>query len=154
MRDAGPVVLSLVERGWQAARECSLDRQREGITFLHVLKGRLDRAVRALIRPESHIRIVSFPRLLFWPAVGALVLGLWVTGRLRALLVDNRRSYRRLYRMSRLACVPLVIVQWGDAGYELSLDPAPIARTAWWAQVRTSRSRRPSRSWRGGCGLP
>ena len=147
-------VLSLVEHGWHAARECSLDMQREGVGFIHIVKGRLNRTVRALIAPQPHIRIVSVPRLLFWPGVGALFFGSWVMGRLCALLVDNPRSYRRLYRMSRLARVPLTIVQWGDAGYELFFDSAPITRATWWTQVRMSGSRRSPRSGRDGCGSP
>ncbi|MBI2495122.1 MAG: hypothetical protein HYY59_07820 [Candidatus Omnitrophica bacterium] len=134
--EAGPVVLSLVERGWQAARECSLELQPQGMEFLHIIKGRLDRAVRSLIEPWPHIRIISLPRTLFWPVVSALVLGLWLTGKLRALLVDNPRSYRRLSRVSGLVRVPLTLVQWGDAGYELSVDSAPITRAAWWTQVQ------------------
>ena len=93
-----PVVLSLVERGWQAAREHSLDVQREGGRVIHLVKGRLEPAVHAMIAPQPRIRVVSVRRALFWPVAWAWCLGWLATARLQAVWVDNERSLRRVRR--------------------------------------------------------
>ena len=116
-----PLVLSLVERGWQAARDYSLQMQPQA-DVVHVVKGRLSRNVRRMIAPSAHIRVLSMPRALFWPGIGLLLLGYRLSGRLRTLLVDNRRSYRRLARVSRAARLGLALIQQGASGYELSAE--------------------------------
>ena len=125
------VVLSLVERGWQAARECSLDLQPRGICVVHLLKGRLSRSVRALIEPKPHVRIISMPRKLFWPVMWLVCCGLILTGRLRSFLVDNERSYRRLSWWARVARLNLTMVQQGVEGYELRVGSQHLSRSTW-----------------------
>ncbi len=93
-----PTVLSLVERGWQAARERSLDVQRQGGRVVHLVKGRLEPAVHAMIAPQPRVRIVSVRPTLFWPLAFAWCMGWLVTARLRAVWVDNERSFRRVRR--------------------------------------------------------
>lgn len=91
------VVLSLVERGWQAAREWSLnEKPPEVAVVVHLIKGSLSREVRALIRPVRQVELVAVSRRVFWPV--ALSLFLWhaFRGRLEAVLVDNERSHRRV----------------------------------------------------------
>ena len=125
------IVLSLVERGWQAARECSLDLGPQGVCVIHLIKGHVDRSVRALITPKPHVRTLSVPRRLFWPVLWLVCLGLTLTGRLRALLVDHERSYRRLSWWARMAHVNLTMVQQGTAGYELWIGSKPVSRAVW-----------------------
>ena len=111
MREERPGrVLSLVERGWQAARERSLDLSREGIGCVHIVKGRLSRAVHELIAPVPHVRIISLPRRLFWHGVWLLLIGAALTGRARSVLVDNERSYRRLAWWRRWAGIEVALV--------------------------------------------
>ena len=125
------IVLSLVERGWQAARECSLDARQQGIDFVHLIKGRLTRAVRALISPRPNVQIVTIPRSLFWLWAWALLIGSSVSGRLRSVFVDNERSYRRLQGWTRVARVNLIIVRQGSGGYELWSGPQRLSPAAW-----------------------
>ena len=99
---------SLVERGWQAAREYSLDAQRSEVEFLHVVRGRLDRSVRALIAPRPNIRLLSVSKRWFWSAAWMILAWAVLTGRLRTVLVDNDRSFRRLEAGTRLAGVSLM----------------------------------------------
>ena len=106
-----PLVCSLVERGWQAAREYSLDAQRSEAAFLHLVKGRLDRSVRLLIAPRPNIRLLSVSTRWFWPVVWSVLAGTALTGRLHAVLVDNDRSYRRLQAVMRVAGVSLLNVK-------------------------------------------
>ncbi len=108
-----PLVCSLVERGWQAAREYSLDAQRSEVAFLHLVKGRLDRSVRLLIAPRPNIRLLSVSTRWFWPVVWSVLAGTALTGRLHAVLVDNDRSFRRLRTMLRIAGVSLVKLEPG-----------------------------------------
>ena len=107
-RQRRPLVCSLVERGWQAAREYSLDAQRGEIEFLHIVRGRLDRSVRALVAPRPNIRLLSIPKRWFWPAAWSILTWGALTGRLRTVLVDNDRSFRRLRTMRRVAVVSLI----------------------------------------------
>ena len=118
-----PVVLSLVERGWQAARECSLDLQRQGGCVVHLVKGRLEPAVHAMIAPQPRVRVVSVRRTLFWPAAWAWCMGWLVTARLRMVLVDNERSFRRVRRWVGGSRVSLVRARQGGQGYELQAHP-------------------------------
>ena len=106
------MVLSLVERGWQAARDYSLQMQPQ-MDVVHVVKGRLSRDVRRMITPYAHIRILSMPRALFWPGIGLLLLGYGHSGRLRTLLVDNRRDDGRLALVSRAARLGVALIQRG-----------------------------------------
>ena len=94
--DRPAIVLSLVERGWAAARECSLAAQHQGLCTVHLVKGRLSRAVHAMIAPTPYIHVLSVSRSVFWPAACALCGWLVLTRRLRTVLVDNERSMRRV----------------------------------------------------------
>ena len=102
------LVCSLVERGWQAAREYSLDVRYGELEFLHVVRGRLDRSVRALIVPRPNTRLLSISRRWFWPAAWSILAWGVLTGRLRTVLVDNDRSFRRLRATMRIAGVSLL----------------------------------------------
>lgn len=104
------VVLSLVERGWQAAREWSLHQRPPQAAVVHLIKGVLDQEVRALIRPVPHVKLLAVPRKMFWPAAFALFLWYAVRGRLQAALVDNERSRRRLGHWVAWIRVPVIIV--------------------------------------------
>ena len=107
-RQRRALVCSLVARGWQAAREYSLDAQRSELEFLHVVKGRLDRSVCALIAPRPNIRLLSIPMRWFWPAAWSILAWGVLTGRLHAVLVDDDRSFRRLQSGMRVVGVPLI----------------------------------------------
>ena len=97
MRDpARQVIVSLVERGWQGARECSLDPSLSDRDMVHVIKGLVPRPVIDMIVTTPSTQLACAPKWLFWLLVWALLPGLWLTGRLQAVLVDNDRSYRRL----------------------------------------------------------
>ena len=100
------LILSLVERGWRAARTAA-QQQPAGVTVVHLVKGRVPRSVRALIALTHPVRLVSSPRWLFWPLVWLSVLGGKATGRLRAVWVDHPRSYERLTRLGRQLHVAL-----------------------------------------------
>jgi hypothetical protein len=125
------VVLSLVERGWQAARECSLDAQRHGLCVVHLIKGRLDRSVRALIAPQPGVHLISATRNGFWPAAWLMIV--WLTGsrRLHSVLVDNDRTLRRLHGWACWLRLHLIMVREGAEGYELWVGHQQVSRTAW-----------------------
>ena len=114
-RQRRALVCSLVERGWQAAREYSLDARYGELEFLHVVKGRLDRSVRTLIAPRPNIRLLSISRRWFWPAAWSILAWSVLTGRLRTVLVDNDRSFRRLEAGMRVAGICLMRLQPGGS---------------------------------------
>jgi hypothetical protein len=107
------VVLSFVERGWQAAREWSLGEERQGAAVVHLIKGWLDAEVLALIRPAARVRLVRIPRRWFWPVAWGWVAWGLCSGTLRTILVDNERSLRRVRAWVRGA--PVELLQVADA---------------------------------------
>ena len=98
MVERRPLVISLVERGWQAARGYSLDVQDQKVMVIHLIKGSLSREILGLIAPHPWIRLVSVPRVIFWPVAWGLIAWAQFVGRLQAVLVDNERSDRRVHR--------------------------------------------------------
>lgn len=120
-------VLSVVERGWRGARECSLTLNAMAIPVTHLIKGSLSREVRAMIRPYPHIHLVSVPRALFrlwlWWTVGWRTLA----GRLRWVLVDQERTLRELTWWCRLWHVTTVLIHEADHGSTLTVQGRPVS---------------------------
>ncbi len=125
------LVISLVERGWQAARECSLDLEPSGLVVVHLVKGRLTRSVRAMVAPKAHIHLMDLPRNLFWLVAWPACIGMQVLGMLRIILVDNDRAYQRLERWASRVQVQLVLVRPVREGYELQLGMVAMPRSRW-----------------------
>ena len=113
-------VLSVVERGWHGARDCSLALNGRAIPVRHLIKGRLPRALRAIITPYPHIRITSAPRPLFPLALWWAIATQTAAGRLRWLLVDHERTWSRVQWWCRaFGLTPLLIREFDDH-FELS----------------------------------
>ncbi len=135
-------VLSLVERGWQAARQCSLEAADQGAGTLHLIKGRLPSDVRALIPAHERIILDDCPKQLFWPLVYAYSLGGIFGGHLRAILVDNERSLGRMetwtaficrFAFRKAAAKPIVALVSADpTGYLLHTAQVPLSRNSWY----------------------
>lgn len=95
------LIISLVERGWQMARERSLELREQGVDVRHLIKGRVPPEVLSLVTPHPTIRLMSVPRPWFWPWVFVQVM--WARGRrvLQEIWVDNDRTQQRLSRWVR-----------------------------------------------------
>ena len=109
-------MLSLVERGWGGARECSLKLQTMGIPVTHLIKGVLGDEVLGMIAPYPNIAIVDVPpllfRLRFWCAVVAGTL----SRRLRWILTDHPKTARELEWWCRwFRLTPVFIEERGGA---------------------------------------
>ncbi len=130
------VVLSLVEHGWQAARECSLALECHGVRVVHLVKGSLDRRLRQLIIPHPTIQLIDVSRALFWPAVYGTLVRWRVQGQLRLVLVDNDRTRQRLRRWARWLGLELLKVTQGSDGYELWEGSTRIPLAVWEARWR------------------
>ena len=129
------MIVSLVERGWHAARVCSLDAQRQGVCVIHLIKGTVSADVLALVAPRPHIHLISVARMWFWPAAWLLVSGLYASGRLRAVLVDNDRSLARAAGWLRGTRVLLTTVQDAPEGYALAVNQQPVSSAGWYAAL-------------------
>ena len=104
------VVLSFVERGWQAAREQSLMLQQDGISVVHLIKGRVSSEVLALVRPSPTMRLVSVRPWWFWPwAFGWVLWARW-RGVLQGVLVDNERTQQRVTSWLQQTHIPVTDV--------------------------------------------
>ncbi len=104
------VVISLVERGWQAAREHSLKLQGGCVESVHVIKGSVPADVLGMIAPLPAIRLVSVARTWFWPlAIGWALWARW-RGILCGVLVDNTRTQQRVVRWLHGTAIPVTRV--------------------------------------------
>ena len=113
-------VLSLVERGWAGARQCSMDLSGRGISVHHLIKGHLGRGVRAMIAPVPHVRLTSVPRPLFRFVLWWAVVTETLTGRLRWLIVDHERALGEVQWWCRLFGLTPLFIRDFDDRYELS----------------------------------
>ena len=118
-------VLSVVERGWRGARECSLTLDAMAIPVTHLIKGYLTAELRAMIHPYPLIRIVSVPRPLFRVGLWWALARQTLTRRLRWVLVDHERTLREISWWCRLWGVALVTIHERDDGYELLVGGQP-----------------------------
>lgn len=115
-------MLSLVERGWQGARECSLALNARQVPVMHVVKGWLSADLRAMIEPHPHIRLVSAPRWAFRIWVWALVIWRTLQGRLQWILMDHERSQRELsWWCRRFGIIPVMIQEHDRGDYNLKV---------------------------------
>ena len=113
--------LFLVERGWHALRECSLDAGRRGIAVTYLIKGSLSPGVRAMIRLIPLMRAVDVPRSWFYVAVWWRLLAGALGGRVRWVVTDDERTPDRLAGWCRRFRVSLVRVEETSRGYTLSV---------------------------------
>ena len=123
-------VLSVVERGWRGARDCSLTLNEMAIPVTHLIKGYLSRELRAMVQPYPHIQIVSVPRPLFRIGLWWVLVGRTLTGRLRVVLIDHERTLREASWWCRLWGVTPVTIHETDDGYTLEANKRPVALAA------------------------
>ena len=120
--DRRHIALSLVERGWQAAREWSLDAGQRGVSVVHLVKGYVAPEVRDLIPRDERMCFLAVPRSAFWPAAWGLLAWFALSGALQVVVVDNERSLRRLRRCARRLRVQLTMVLMGQEGSIVKTD--------------------------------
>lgn len=119
-----PLAISLVERGWQAARTWSLAPEAAGWRVIHICRGWLTRDVRAVIGAAPGRQLWGAPqrcyRWLAWGAIG------WYALRrcLGLVVVDNPRTFSRLQRGLRLLGVRLIHIDMDETGYGCWADAA------------------------------
>ena len=125
-------VLSVVERGWRGARECSLALAQRGIPVTHLIRGIVRPEFRAVIRPHAHVRLIDVPRacyaVVLWPS---LIVG-GVLRRIRWVLVDNERQLGRLQRWAGPLGMTTVLVREGSRGYDLVVGGRLVAIEDLW----------------------
>ena len=115
-------VLSLVERGWRGARDCSLALSAMRIPVTHLIKGRLDADVQAMIRPFSSIAIMSVPRAWFPPTLWWVMIRGTLTGKLRWVLMDHERTWKFVAWWCRIFHLTPVMIQERGPTYELRVE--------------------------------
>ncbi len=119
--------LSLVERGWRGARQCSLALNDHRVAVTHLVKGRLSREVRQMIAPQPFIRVCAVPRWAFPACAYGMLIGNAMRGHLRWVLVDHPRTLARLERWCRQVGIVAVFINELDNGYELTVNGQPRA---------------------------
>lgn len=111
--------LSLVERGWRGARECSLALNARGIDVTHLVKGVLEPEVLAMIRPYPYIRLVAVSPGWFRPCAWRALVAGTLLGRWAAVLVDHERTGREIAWWCRLFGLRVASIRETGDGYEL-----------------------------------
>lgn len=122
---SGGEALSVVERGWAGARQCSLELSRRGIGVTHLIKGRLSREELAMITPVPRVQVRSVGRIWFRLALWAVAGWMAARGRLGWCLVDHERTARELAGVGRWLGIGIVQVRDRDDGYELLVNGRP-----------------------------
>lgn len=124
------LALSVVERGWQEAREWSLAAAAARWRVVHLNRGWLSADVRALIVPQSGVRLWGAPRRLFRPVLWILLAWWGLCGRLALVVVDNERTFQRLAPALAVLRVRLLRIGQSAASYQFWEDAAarrPVA---------------------------
>ena len=114
--------LFLVERGWRALRECSLDAGRRGITVTYLIKGSLSPEVRAMIGLTPLMRAVDVPRSWFYVVVWWCLIAGTLGGQLRWVVTDDERTLDVLAGWCERFRVSLLFVEATPGGYTLSMQ--------------------------------
>ncbi len=84
--------LSLVEKGWAAARWLSLEMAGKGIPVCHLVKGAIPRPTREVLSPGAGVTLRGVPQRFFRGAAWAQ---LWLgqtTGRIGMVITDNAKT--------------------------------------------------------------
>ena len=115
-------VLSLVERGWRGARECSLVLSRRAIPVTHLIKGAVSPEVLAMIEPHPALSMLSVRRGLFRLTAWGLLVAKTLTGRLQWLLIDQERTLTELAWWCRVWGLTPVLIQETAEGYDCWVD--------------------------------
>lgn len=125
-------VVSMVEKGWGAARRISIELTKQGIGVHHFVRGHLPRELIAVLTPYAGMRITGLPVRWYRPALWALLLWRKLTGRRTLVLVDNERAAGWItgWRLSR---TPVVVLERDDGRPIVRLagqdaDPAALRR--------------------------
>ena len=113
--------LFLVERGWRALRECSLDASRRGIAVTYLIKGSLSPEVRAMIRLTPLMRAVDVPRSWFDVAAWWCLIAGTLGGRLRWVVTDDERTLEAIAGWSQRFRLTLAYIEEAPGGYVLSV---------------------------------
>ena len=111
--------LSLVERGWPAARRLSIRLAQKNIATVHVVKGALPRNVIEMITPYPGMRVTGMPKALFWPAVWLRAVAESARGRLAIVITDNERAQRRVAAWPGINPDTVVLAKPASAADEL-----------------------------------
>ncbi len=112
-------VLSVVERGWRGARECSITLSARAVPVTHLIKGYLKADLRAMIRSYQGVQLVSVPRAAFRVWLWGLLVWGTMVGRLKWVLVDHERTLREVAWWCRVFGATPVFIQETDQGYDL-----------------------------------
>ena len=118
-RSRAACVLSVVERGWRGARQCSIALAGQGVPVTHLIKGWVPKPVRAIIRPVPGVRLVIVPRLGFWPTLWSLVAGATLTRRLGWIIVDHERTLGVVSPWCRLFGIRPLLIRDTIESYDL-----------------------------------
>ena len=87
-------VLSLVEHGWRAARECALAVLPGGCAVTHLVRGTLPPAVRAVIQLQPGEHLIGVPRLLYRMTRLGFFAVATLSRREHWVLADNERTLK------------------------------------------------------------
>lgn len=130
------VVLSLIERGWQPARACSLDVPQQIADIVYFVKGKVGPDVHALVALKPNMRLRSVPKGCFWPFVWTLCAWMACLGKKRIIMVDNVRSLNRLLAPAMSWAAPVVLVRPSHSGYELWHEDRLLSPEDWTTLLR------------------
>lgn len=84
--------LSLVEKGWAAARWLSLDLARKGIRVRHLVRGSIPRPTREVLTPAAGVTLEGVPLRIYRPVAWVELWAGQLTGTLGMVITDNAKT--------------------------------------------------------------
>lgn len=138
MARSGLRVLSLVEKGWSAARQATIPMTQRGARVTHLVRGRLPRALLRVITPYGGMTIRGIDRRWYRVIVWIiLVFHQWVQpGSL--VLVDNQPAAEWVRRMCPGFAGRMLLVQETPSGAAaLIRQDAPVTLESLFAEDAT-----------------
>ena len=85
-------VLSLVEKGWAAARWFSLELAQRGTPVRHLAKGTIPRPTREVLTPAPGVTLHGAPQRLYRAAAWAHLWKAQLTGKVTVVITDNTKT--------------------------------------------------------------
>ena len=121
------VVIILVEHGWRAHRQCSIVLNERRIGSVSLIKGWLATDLLEEIAPYTHIRLLALSRKMYRVFACSIILLLAVSGRLRAVIVDNKKNAQLMQSITKFFRKKVFIIRETTYGFLILRGDAEIS---------------------------
>lgn len=126
MPEAAVKGVSLVEKGWAAARQASIALAKSGIPVRHWVKGKLSRNLLDVLTPYPGIKITGVAPWIYRVVTGMVLAASLCRGKRLKILVDNERTRQWVSRCFPALKDSVILVLENADGSPRLLDAAAV----------------------------